>query len=161
MHLPRRHLHNKNFFICIINWLHLHLHVHAGANPCIASIKNWHMHFPERHLHHKKFLVTPSYGCIHVCIFYNDFCTRHSKNKHLHHMHIHSHLHPQEGHLHNKNKFFSFAPSYGCIHVCIFNKDFALDILKANIYITRTHIRICIRIKDICITRIKIFICTF
>ena len=96
----------QEIFICIINWLHLHLHVHAGANPCIASIKNSHMHLSERHLHHKKFSVAPSYGCIHICIFYKDFCTRHSKNKHFHHMHIHSHLHRQEGHLHNKNKFF-------------------------------------------------------
>ena len=121
--------------ICTIIWLHLHLQYHAGENPCITSI-----------------CITSTYICI--CIFLEDICK--TGNFHLHHplatftcpcwgklihnKHIHLHLHPHEGHLHYKHlhlhlhpherhlhyKKFSFAPSYGCFHVCISKKDFCI-----------------------------------
>ena len=60
-------------------------------------------------------------------------------------------MHLPRRHLHHKK--FSVAPSYGCIHVCISNKDFALDISRANIYVIYIKIRICIFLEDICIAR--------
>ena len=101
---------------------------------------------------------------IRICIFLEDICktrnfhlhhhlvaftsTYPSWGKPIHHKHIHLHLHPHEGHLHYKK--FSFAPSYGCIHVCISNKDFCIrHSMNKHLH----HICICIRMKDIYITR--------
>ena len=85
-----------------------------------------------KHLHHMH--------NIHIRIFLEDICKTRNFHLHhhlaaftstcpcwgksIHHKHIHLHLHPHEGHLHYKK--FSFAPSYGCIHVCISNKDFCI-----------------------------------
>ena len=83
-----------------------------------------------KHLHHVH--------NIRICIFLEDICKTRNFHLHhplatstcpcwgksIHHKHIHLHLHPYEGHLHYKK--FSFAPSYGCIHVCISDKDFCI-----------------------------------
>ena len=112
------------------------------------------MNFHEywfKHLHHMH--------NIHICIFLQDICKTNNFHLHhylvaftstiscwgksMHHKHIHSHLHPHEGHLHYKK--FSFTPSYGCIHVCISNKDFCIrHSMNKHLH----HIRM-----DICITR--------
>ena len=79
------------------------------------------------HLHHHWVAFTSTYPCW---------------GKPIHHKHIHLHLHPHEGHLHYKyihlhlhphkralafqEVFICTAPSHGCIHVCIFNKDFCI-----------------------------------
>ena len=88
------------------------------------------------------------------------------------HLHIHaganrcitsiknSHMYLLIRHLHHKK--FSICTiiwPHSCLHS--WQRFFALDIPGANIYITCIHIRICIRMKDICIIRTKIFICTF
>ena len=117
--------------------------------------ENWFKHF--HHMHN-----------IHICNFLQDICKTRNfhlhhhlvaftstiscwgksmHHKHIRHKHIHSHLHQHEGHLHYKK--FSFAPSYGCIHVCISNKDFCIrHSMNKHLH----HICICIRM-DICITR--------
>ena len=128
-----------------------------------------------KHLHHMH--------NIRICIFLEDICkiknfhylavftsTCSCWGKHIYHKHIHLHLHSHEGHLHYKK--FSFAPSYGCIHVCIFdkkncirhsmNKYLHLHLqyhAGANPCITSTYICICIIMKDTCITSTYICIC--
>ena len=96
---------------------------------CCNEFLNFHEYW-FKHLHHMH--------NIRICIFLEDICKIRNFHlhhhlvaftsicpcwgKHLHHKHIHLHLHPHEGHLHYKK--FSFALSYGCLHVCISDKDF-------------------------------------
>ena len=79
------------------------------------------MHLSIRYLQNKNFPFAP----IRVAFTSTYPC----RGKPIHNKHIHSHLHPHEGHLHYKylhSKKSSFALSYGCIHVCISNKDFCI-----------------------------------
>ena len=132
MHLPARHLQNKKFFICIILWPHLH--AHAAANPYITSIyicicirmkgtcitRSFHLH------HHMAAFMsaytvrifaldipwTNIYIYIRICIRIKNICITK----------------------------FSFAPSQGCDHVCISNKDFASSIAGEYHFEILTHV---------------------
>ena len=84
----------KQEFSICTNWV-----AFTSTYPC------WGKFMHHKHIHHKH---------IHLHL--------HPREGHLHYKHIHLHLHPHKGHLHY-NKF-SFALSYGCIHVCISDKDF-------------------------------------
>ena len=124
----------QEIFICTIIWLHLHLHIHAGANPYITSTyicicirikgtcitRSFHLH------HHMAAFMsaypirifaldipwTNIYIYIRICIRVKDICiTR-----------------------------FSFAPSQGCDHVCISNKDFTSNIAEAYHFEDLTYV---------------------
>ena len=124
----------KEIFSCIILWLHLH--AHTAANPYITSTyicicicmkdtcitRSFHLHhhmaafmsaYPIR-IFALDILWTNIYICTYICICIRikDICiTR-----------------------------FSFAPSQGCDHVCISNKDFASSIARVYHFEDLTHV---------------------
>ena len=122
----------QEIFICIILWLHLH--AHAGANPyitstyiCICIRMKGTCITRSFHLHHHTVAFMSSYSIrifalaipwtniyiyIRICIRMKDICIT----------------------------WFSFAPSQGCDHVCISNKDFASSIVGAYHFKDLTYV---------------------
>ena len=130
--------------ICTIIWLHLHPQYHAGANPCITSIYITSTYICICIIM-KDTCITSTYICI--CILMKDTCITRSFHLH-HHMAAFMSAYPIRIFaldipwiniyiyicIHMKDICiirFSFAPSQGCDHVCISNKDFASSIAGA------------------------------